>query len=141
MQPHHQRAGKGIERNLLRGPGFQARAAGDDFRARVQRDADVGLLGYRRVRVVGESDRQSTVRFGGLQRAHHIRCRTRGGQQNHHVLCIDIRLRNVVRAQICIIFCALHCFVYRRRPTGQQRHCARVGPGKRRAELYTVEQA
>ena len=42
VQAHHHRAGEGVERDLLRRAGLQARAAADDLGAGVQRYADVG---------------------------------------------------------------------------------------------------
>jgi hypothetical protein len=141
VQTHHQRAREGVQGDLLRGAGFQARAAGNDFAAGVEGHADLRFEGDRGVGIVGEADCERTSRARRTQGAQHIRRRARGGQQQHDVVRCRVQAAQVSRALGQVILRAFDGGEHGGAAAGQQGQGAFMGPGKCWVEFDAIEHA
>ncbi|EEF24527.1 conserved hypothetical protein, partial [Ricinus communis] len=117
------------------------RAAGDDFRAGIQADADVGAGQQRRGRIVGDADRQRAHRPGRLLRAQDIRRRAGRGHQQDHVVVTGIVQAQVGRAVVAVILGALDRLEHGAEAAGQQRRRPFRRPGKGGKQLHAVQDA
>ena len=141
MQPHHDRAGERVEKNFLGRAGLEARAAGNRFAARVERDADLGQGDDRRIGIVRRSDRERTRRAPSLQCTEHKRRRPGSRETDDHVIdcgCDGTHIGCPLRA---VVLGSFDRFEQRLPPACEQRDDPVLRPGKRRPKLHTVEEA
>src|SRR5262249_11156417 len=99
---------EGVERDLLRGARLEARAARDDLRARVERNAELRLTGHRGIRIVRDSDRERAETTCLLKRAEHVRSSSGRRDTEDDVVRSRAHGGDIGGPLFAAILCALH---------------------------------
>ncbi len=136
---HHREGAQHIQDELLRGPGFEARAAGDDLGTRQRRDRDLARRFERRGGGAREGDRRGAALARPAHRAQHKRRLAARGDADHRV--VRAHLPGVHLARTCggVILGALDGREQRARAPGDHRLDKVGGRAERRRALGGVQ--